>query len=70
MKINLIICVFVHLLNLISREKFEPEPGFELGPVIYEAETWKFNKNLGSKLYLDGNGLFKEIGEMFKIRRN
>ena len=22
----------MHLLNLISREKFEPEPGFELGP--------------------------------------
>ena len=30
MKINLIICVFVRLLNLISREKFEPEPGFEI----------------------------------------
>ena len=32
MKINLIICVFVLLLNLILREKFEPEPGFELRP--------------------------------------
>ena len=32
-KIKLLICVFLHLLNLISREKFEPEPGFELGPL-------------------------------------
>ena len=32
MKINLIICIFVHLLNLILKENFEPEPGFELGP--------------------------------------
>ena len=31
MKINPIICVFVHLLNLISREKFKPEPGFAMG---------------------------------------
>jgi hypothetical protein len=30
-KIYLIICVFVYLLNLISTEKFEPEPGMELG---------------------------------------
>ena len=32
MQVNLTICVFVHLLNLILREKFESERGFELGP--------------------------------------
>ena len=29
------------------------------------AETWKFR----IKTYVDGNGLFEEIGQMFKIRK-
>ena len=37
--------------------------------VTYGAETWKFNKNLESKLYVYGNGLFWEISKMFKIRK-
>ena len=31
-KTNLIICAFVHFHYQISREKFDPEPGLELGP--------------------------------------
>ena len=30
---KLIICAFVNLHYQISREKFEPEPGLELGPL-------------------------------------
>ena len=30
-KTNIIICAFVHLHLIISREKFESEPGLELG---------------------------------------
>ena len=37
--------------------------------VTYGAETWKFNKNLKSKLMSMGMALFEEIGEMFKIRK-
>ena len=33
-------------------------------------DTWKFNQNLESKRYVDGNGLFEEIGDMFKIRKH
>ena len=37
--------------------------------VTYGAETWKFNKQFRIKTYVDGNGLFEEIGEVFKIRK-
>ena len=37
--------------------------------VTYGAETWKFNKNLESKLMSMEMEFFKEIGEMFKFRK-
>ena len=40
------------------------------GTVTYEDETWKLKKKkIRIKIYVDGNGLFEEIGDMFNIRK-
>ena len=46
MKINLIICVFLHLLNLISREKFEPG-----GPSSNPGSASKFSLEIKFTIY-------------------